>query len=365
MFSATPLFLAGDSLDLPVMRQRVDSVLSAFFREKLTGILGLGLPGEAARVLEEFVTSGGKRLRPLLCGLGWYAATGSPPPEPVIRVAAALELFHSFALIHDDVIDASSTRRGRPTVHVALATRRDRNRGHLDAERAGINAAILVGDLALAWSDELLHAAGLTPPRLAAVLPVLDAMRTELMHGQYLDLTTTGLPGPDVQQALLITHFKTAKYTCERPMHVGAALADDRPALLRELSAYALPLGEAFQLRDDLLGVFGDPSVTGKSCLEDLRAGKNTVLVALALRDAVPGDAAELRSLLGDPGMTEAQAARIREILAACGARHQAEEMIAERHAEALLGLESPASIHPSAVDVLRALAESMTRRFS
>ncbi|QCX82696.1 Octaprenyl-diphosphate synthase (plasmid) [Streptomyces sp. YIM 121038] len=275
--------LCPQPLDLTDVRRHVEKVLEEFLAGKAAAALAHDLPDEAAHMTAKFLAAGGKRLRPILCVLGWQAATAQPPTRAVIRAAAALEMFHAFCLIHDDIIDNSTTRRGAPTMHRTLTARHTAGRHDPPAEHLGASCALLIGDLALAWSGELLHTAGLTGPQLAAVLPVMDTMRTEVIYGQYLDVTATGTPTPDLERALGIIRYKTAKYTIERPLRIGATLAGTSPQLLKELSAYALPLGEAFQLRDDLLGVFGDPKTTGKSRLEDLREGKHTLLVALAL----------------------------------------------------------------------------------
>ncbi|GGU89776.1 geranylgeranyl pyrophosphate synthase [Streptomyces albospinus] len=363
--TTAPVQSVAEPLDLPDLRCRVDAVLHQFLQAKAVKAAARNLPEEGAHVLAEFLVVGGKRLRPVLCALGWQAASGAPPPEPVVRVAAAVEMFHAFCLIHDDIIDQSHTRRGHPTVHRALARQYGAGRPGPLAERLGTACALLIGDLALAWSDELLHTAGLTSRQLTAVVPVMDAMRSEVIHGQYLDVTATGALTADLERALAIIRYKTAGYTVERPLHIGSVLGGARQALLRELSAYALPLGEAFQLRDDLLGVFGDPKVTGKSHLEDLREGKHTVLVALALRDAAPRHAAILRRLVGNPQLTVAEAAQVRDILTVTGARTQVEEMIAERRRQVLRLLASAHSIRPVARQTLRQLADTATRRTS
>ncbi|MFF9481524.1 polyprenyl synthetase family protein [Streptomyces sp. NPDC014733] len=365
MTARDPDTLVPGQLDLEELRRDVDTMLRRFFQSKAAAAATRRLPGQAAQVLKEFLAAGGKRLRPALCGLGWQAATGTPPPPPVVRVAAALEMFHAFCLIHDDIMDNSTTRRGAPTVHRALAQQYAARRPGPLAERLGVSCALLIGDLALVWSSELLHTAGLTSRHLDAVLPVMDAMRTEVIYGQYLDVTATGETTPGLARALAIIRYKTAKYTVERPLHIGAALAGASPSLLEHLSAYGMPLGEAFQLRDDLLGVFGDPASTGKSRLEDLREDKHTVLAALALREASPGQADTLHRLLGNPHLTEAEADTVRSVLTATGARAQVEEMIAKRRERALQALASAPDIHPDARPLLREFADTATRRTS
>ncbi|MFE0062285.1 polyprenyl synthetase family protein [Streptomyces sp. NPDC059003] len=337
--TATSVPEAHAHRDVPGLCRRVDAVFDEFLEDKArTGADG-HMPGEVIQVLRDFLIPGGKRLRPMLCVSGWQAGGGSDCPALVIRVAAALEMVHAFALIHDDVMDRSEIRRGRPTIHRALAVHHaDLNcRG---ADQLGTSGAILVGDLALAWSDELVHTAGLPAERLAAVLSVVDAMRTEVMVGQYLDVTSTpdarAGPGP----ALTVIRYKTAKYTIERPLHIGALLAGADGSVLDALSGFALPLGDAFQLRDDLLGVFGNPVTTGKPNLDDLREGKCTVLVALALRYADADERDILCSLLGNPALTEDGAERIRSVLHRTGAHTMVEEMLRKRQSAAAHALD-------------------------
>lgn len=310
-------------------------------------------------LLEEFMT-GGKRIRPLLTVLGWQAVGGESGTDAVVRVAASLEMFHAFALIHDDIMDDSDTRRGRPTIHRALSDKR----GADHTDRFGLSAAVLLGDLAFAWSDQLLHTAGLTPEQSTAVHPLITEMRTEVMLGQYLDLQATGKLTDDVDATLTVNRYKTAKYTIERPLHIGAALAGATPQALAACTAYALPLGEAFQLRDDLLGVYGNERDTGKSRLDDLRAGKNTTLVALALRAGDTEQIARLHTLLGDAGLDETDAEEIRAIFASTGARDTVERMIDDRYRQALASLDS-APFTTEAVTALKQLAVTATRRNS
>ncbi|MFD5451512.1 polyprenyl synthetase family protein [Streptomyces sp. NPDC127100] len=350
--------ISPDIIDAHTAKSAVDAALLNFLedrrknsgRRQMAGLIDL---------LTEFM-AGGKRIRPALTVLGWQAAGGESGESAVVRVAASLEMFHAFALIHDDVMDDSDTRRGRPTVHRLLAGQGADNR----TERFGLGAAVLLGDLAFAWSDQLLHTAELAPGQLAAVLPLVTEMRTEVMLGQYLDLEATGELTDDIDATLLVNRYKTAKYTVERPLHIGAALAGAGPEAMAACTAYALPLGEAFQLRDDLLGVYGDVRDTGKSRLDDLRAGKNTTLVALALRAGTETQAARLRALIGDPHLDEAGAEEVRGLFAATGARDTVERMIDDRYRQALRALDA-APFTAGAVTELKHLAVTATRRNS
>ncbi|GLX41874.1 geranylgeranyl pyrophosphate synthase [Streptomyces roseochromogenus] len=356
--------VVSELADAAALCGRITTVLEGFLDDKAQEAAKLGMPPEVTQCLRDFVGVGGKRLRPLLCLTGWQAAGGCGTPEAVVGVAASLEMFHTFCLIHDDVMDDSGSRRGAPTVHRRLALRHGPGRSTSAAERVGAGCAILIGDLALCWSGELLHAAGLTTAQLGAVLPLVDEMRSEVMYGQYLDVTTAGRPTTDVERALRIARYKTAKYTVEHPLHIGAAVAGATPAVREALSAYALPVGEAFQLRDDLLGVFGTPEVTGKPALDDLREGKHTVLAALALQRADREQRRTLDSLLGSPALDAAGAAHLRAILTATGARGEVEDMIQTRRAQALRVLDT--APFPSAATVsLRQLADSALVRAS
>ncbi|MGW2600287.1 polyprenyl synthetase family protein [Streptomyces klenkii] len=348
----------------PAVRRRVTVVLDGFLEHKAGTAAKLRMPTEVTECLRDFLAAGGKRLRPLLCVSGWQAAGGHGTPEALIKAAASLEMFHAFCLIHDDVMDNSARRRGAPTVHRRLARHHAHGRTATAARRVGVSGAILVGDLALAWSDELLHAAGLTPCQLDAVRPLINDMRSEVMYGQYLDVTAAGRPTADVEQALRIVRYKTAKYTVEHPLRIGAALAGAPLAVHEALSAYALPVGEAFQLRDDLLGVFGTPEVTGKPSLDDLREGKHTVLIALVLQRADAHQRSVLHTLLGAPRLDEAGGDRIRELLTATGARDVVEDMIGTLRAQALRVLET-APFPPHAAAHLRQLADAATARAS
>ncbi|MEU9336484.1 polyprenyl synthetase family protein [Streptomyces sp. NPDC048290] len=330
--------------DVASLRAAVDSCLSSFLDRKAQDASRSGMPEEVVSLLRDFVLGGGKRLRPLLCFHGWNAAHGRGEPEALVHVAAALEMFHACALIHDDVMDRTDTRRNRPTVHRAVRDRllSGEHRCHDDQlTRRAHSTAVLLGDLALVWSDELFQTAGLSAAQRTAALAVLHQMRTEVMYGQYLDLLSTGCPTTDLAVPLQVIRYKTAKYTIERPLHLGALLAGASQQTLRTLSHYALPLGTAFQLRDDLLGVFGDPAVTGKPAHDDLREGKYTALIVLAMRRAPAEGAARLGRLLGDPLLTDAQAEEARAIISAAGADRATEHMIRRLHEESVQALDS------------------------
>ena len=299
--------------------------------------------------LRSFVLGGGKRLRPAFCHWG-FVGTGGDPTDPLwVEAGAALELLHCFALVHDDVMDGSATRRGLPTVHVAFE-RRHRSAGWRgEARRFGEGAAILVGDLAFVLADRLLAGA----PRPA--WEVWDELRLEVNVGQYLDMLHTAMAAPTVESAQRICTYKTAKYTVERPLHLGAALAgavDD--GTRSALSGYGLPLGEAFQLVDDLLGAFGDPQRTGKPVGDDLREGKPTRLLALALERATGADLDLLATRVGADDLADDEVLAILSVLESTGARAEVESAVGQLAATAL----ERAAALPTTGEACTALAE-------
>ena len=290
----------------------------------------LGVPIGALRAL---IAAGGKRLRPAFCHWAFVGAGGDPADPRVVSAGAALELLHTFALVHDDVMDGSDQRRGLPSVHRASIDRHVALGWQGDARRSGEGAAILVGDFAFVYADLLL---GEIPPAARAVF---DELRIELCVGQYLDLVGTASASRDPDQATRIERYKSSKYTVERPLHLGAALAGAGADVQDALTAVGLPLGEAFQLRDDLLGVFGDSTVTGKPVGDDLREGKLTPLIAAGTaRVDVTGRDALAR--VGALDLTADEVAAIQEALVASGAVAEIEDRIALRVDEALAALE-------------------------
>ena len=327
--------------------------------------------GTALDALTAFVLGGGKRLRPTFAWWGWRAAGGDPAgsdAEGVLRAVASLELIQACALVHDDLIDSSDSRRGSPTVHVAFA-KQHADAGWLGQPGAfGQAAAVLIGDLALAWADDMFADAPLPAAVLAPARPAWRAMRTEVLAGQYLDVRTQATGDASVEAALRIDKLKTAAYTVARPLHLGAALGGADPVLVEELRAFGTDLGVAFQLRDDLLGVFGDPSVTGKPAGDDLREGKRTLLVALGLEHARERDrTAEYRTIdaaVGNADLTESQVEQVRQALHDVEAPAAVERRIEELTASALAALRRAAPAEPAAERLVE-LAAKATRRTS
>lgn len=356
---------ASDSVDL---RARIQRVVDTFLTEQAALMATVG--PDIAPLVESVTAllSGGKRLRPAFCYWGWRGAapieqiTDQSFDAGVVQAASALEFLQACALIHDDVMDGSDTRRGAPSAHRQFAAI---HRGHQwvgDSERFGEGAAILLGDLCLSWADELLLTAALPQANLSSAKRIYNEMRTELMAGQYLDLLEQARGGGSVERALTVVRYKSAKYTIERPLHIGAAIANAPESVFAAYTGYGLPLGEAFQLRDDILGVFGDPEVTGKPAGDDLREGKRTVLIAIASERASAAQLQELRENLGDQHLQIEGVITLREIIENTGALAYTEKLIDELLEQSLTALQTP-ELDPTAVAALTDLAHAATRR--
>jgi len=352
---------------LEEIRRDVGAALASFLARQQTILRGVGDDLEPFLAAIEGLLAAGKRLRPAFCYWGWRSASGQNCPE-ILATAAALELLQASALVHDDVMDASDTRRGRPAVH------RQFESWHAGAARSGspgqfgTGAAILIGDLLLTWANELYWSGGLPPDVLAGGAPVWARVQTELAAGQFLDLLSQVNASTSVADALRVITYKTAKYTTERPLELGATLAaavsqePESASITRALARYGAPLGIAFQLRDDLLGVFGDPDRTGKPVGGDISEGKRTVLMAVARQRASPRQAAILDRHLGDRSLTVDAVAEVRAVMTDTGALAECEDLIAAYRKEAVAALDG-APIPADAMAALTALADIVTDR--
>ncbi|GID32087.1 geranylgeranyl diphosphate synthase type I [Paractinoplanes brasiliensis] len=349
-------------LEAADLRARVDKALAAFLGEQRARLIGIDPALSAvAEALEDFVLKGGKRLRPAFAYWGFRGAGGADS-DRVVAAVAALELVQASALIHDDLMDRSDTRRGEPSVHRRFEARHSAAGWRGGAAAFGDSAAVLLGDLALVWSDELLHTSGLGPGELTRARPVFDEMRTEVTVGQYLDVLTQATADTSLDRAGKVARFKSAKYTVERPLLLGAAMAGADAQLCAAYSGFGLPLGEAFQLRDDVLGVFGDPAQTGKPAGDDLREGKRTYLVAAAFAALGEKERAELDAGLGDQGLDDARVERLRALIRDSGALTATERRIDELMTASLAALDA-APVEAEAREVLHRLADAATRR--
>ncbi|HEX2026449.1 MAG TPA: polyprenyl synthetase family protein [Nitriliruptorales bacterium] len=307
--------------EVAALRAELDSALGTHVQQ-ITGRLprlhpALELLGEELRA---FVAAGGKRLRPLFLVVG-YQAAGGRDPGAVLGPALALELVHTCALVHDDLVDGAATRRGRPAAHVAFAERYRADGWRADAAEFGRAAALLLGDLAFVVADELfIQSTGeVAVDRLLTAFRTFTTMREELTAGQYLDVVAAHRRDPSPDLALAVAGYKSARYSVARPLEIGAILAAGQGTVSRGLVQVGVPLGQAFQLRDDVLGVFGAEERTGKSTLSDLAEGKRTLLVALTAERLDAAGRARLERLLGRRDLSVAEADEIRALMRASG----------------------------------------------
>ena len=346
-------------LDEADLRSRIQQTLESFIADHSEVVAGISADADPLIGSLAAMVSGGKRLRPAFAYWGMRSAGGTDS-EAAVRAFAALEFLQACALIHDDVMDASDTRRGMPAVHKQFELLHRDEQWHGDAAAFGAGAAILIGDLALSWADELIYTSGLSQDELARVKPVYDVMRTELMAGQYLDLLEQARRSASVEQAKTVIRFKSAKYTIERPLLIGAAVANASAEHQQALSTYGLALGEAFQLRDDVLGVFGDSATTGKPAGDDLRERKQTVLLALALDDAQR--ALRISQLMESDHLNSGDIAELQVLIRKSGAIDEVERMIDDAVETALNAI---ADFDDTSRQALTELAIMSTRRES
>ncbi len=310
------------------------------------------------------LTRGGKRLRPLFAYWGFLGAGGDPSSPDAVQLGAALELFQAAALIHDDIIDNSDTRRGRPSVHKHFEAQHQSLGLSGSAEHYGMASAILTGDLCLSLSEELFAS---IPSVNVPTREIFNRMRTQVMAGQYLDVLEESAgpaydPAEAVKRARTIVRFKSAKYSTENPFLLGGALAQASAPLLESYSAFALPLGEAFQLRDDVLGVFGDPAITGKPAGDDLREGKRTELIAHALSLTTAANQDFIQARLGATDLSDAEVQKLSEILRDSGALEATEQSISELTEQSLEAL-GKIPVSSLALGGMKFLSDAVTKR--
>ena len=340
---ALPNVMSTTTCDaLTPIRGPVDAVLSRFLSTRTTELNEVD-PALAvvAREITDLVAAGGKRLRPAFVYWG-HRASGADHEPAVAQLAAAVEMLHTFALLHDDVMDRALTRRGRAVASRGFTLAHEADRLEGDGEWFGTSAAILAGDLAFVWADQLLEAATLDNLAMTRVREVFTTLRVEVMAGQYLDLRLDGATCADPDAARRVAVLKSGRYTVTRPLELGLAAATAaRPdsRVDTALARYGDAIGLAFQLRDDVLGLFGDPSTTGKSNADDLRAGKRTLLMLRAMALATPAQGAFLTRSLGDRDLDDEGAERCREIVERSGALASVETLLRHQHEAALSGL--------------------------
>ena len=347
--------------------QAVSQRLERFVAARVAEAADAGPLARPILELSAATLQGGKRLRAAFCYWGWRAVTDASDTAEIVAAAASLEVFHAAALVHDDIIDNSDTRRGRPATHRAFEAAHLAGRWTGDAAAYGRSSAILVGDLLVAWSDDLFEEGIADAPadRARAARRQYADMRRDVTVGQYLDIAAETVPAPEDEQldrALLVASFKSARYSVQQPLLIGAAIGGARAEQHEALRAFGHPVGMAFQLRDDVLGVFGDSAATGKPSGDDLREGKRTALIAFARQELPASVRRTLDELLGDPDLDDGQVRMLQDTIRDSGALDRVEELIASYAREADRAL-SGAPLDNAAVGALRDLARAAVDR--
>lgn len=348
--------------------QAVDKCLKEFLdakREELTEIDPVVVA--ALDKVEQFILGGGKRLRPVFLWTAFVGAGGletDEDPWAVLRVASALELIQACALIHDDIIDSSDTRRGMPTIHRVIEREHAAANFRGLSDHYGRSVAILLGDLTLAWADDMVWSAGLSFEAMKRIMKPWALMRTQVISGQILDIAVEAAADERIEEAEKINRFKTATYTVEHPLNLGASLAGADEATISALRTFGIDIGIAYQLRDDMLGVFGKPEVTGKPAGDDLREGKRTVLFGTALELADANDPEAAKALRAGIGTVTEQADidALAELVAATGAPEKVEQRITALYDQGMAALDS-ITLKGNAAGVLKELATNSVRR--
>ena len=336
---------------------------------------------DAIDILADFTLNGGKRVRPTFAWAGVRAGLETSDAQPnshlatlkqegltangLLTAICSLEFIQACALIHDDIIDKSDTRRGHPTVHRRFETQHEQQNWAGESNHYGISQAILVGDLALAWADDMFMQAEVGMPALQRCRDAWRSMRSEVISGQMLDIALEANGSEHVQDSMDVITYKTASYTVARPLHIGACLTGASDELIRQLQSIGHDIGVAFQLRDDQLGVFGDPKITGKPSGDDLRSGKRTTLINVALEQASESQTRTLRNNLGRiaPGAEgEPTVNDMREIIEKTGAAARVENLI-EQHSTSAIDTITGAGLSRELTDELISFANRLTHR--
>ncbi|WP_326548918.1 polyprenyl synthetase family protein [Mycolicibacterium sp. ND9-15] len=353
------LMTAGFPVWRDAMRREVLRSLADFVATQISDDLNAAGVDIATDVLRDFV-DGGKCVRSTFAYLGWLCNADDDPGA--LRAAASFELLHAFALLQDDVMDGSALRRGRPAAHVRF-TQWHRERALSGSpERFGEAAAVLLGDLCLVWAQQMMRESGIGDHALTRAWPRYDAMRTELAVGQFADLVNDAAEFPEWQQVLDVLRRKSGRYTVRRPLEIGAEMAGCAPGVLVLLGDYGEAVGEAFQLRDDVLGIFGSPEITGKPAGSDLFEHKATSVVVAAYRLANGSLRRELTQLMSTSDLSDADVRRWRKLIVASGAVEWIEQLIRSRLTRALDTIDS-GPLDPLIRTALADMATACTER--
>lgn len=300
-------------------KREFDKQLLAYLSEKKSAAVEINT--ETAVLVEEirrFSENGGKRVRPAFMFSG-YVAAGGQAYEAILFATLSVELLHTFALIHDDIIDNSSLRRGELTTHKQFEKIHKEKNLQGNGKEYGLSSAILAGDLALSFAEEILTSAPFPQERLRRARYFFDQMKMQVLYGEYLDVLGGFQKSLNEDQVLQILEYKTAKYTVERPLHIGAVLAGADFEILETFSRYGIPFGQAFQMQDDLVGSFASEKEIGKPSDSDIKEGKKTLLLVKAYERATKSQKKILDAVVGNKNSSQEEVDKVRKIMKETG----------------------------------------------
>ncbi len=344
-------------------KSQIDPFLNAYFEEKLRE--ASSIDPEVVVLVEEirrFVQNGGKKIRPAFTYAG-YVACGGRSHDAILYASSAIEMMHGFALIHDDIIDKADLRRDNPSVHRVFEDFHKKRNFTGSPEDFGLAAAILAGDLALSFADELLNDAPFPAERIRRAKNYFDLNKKQVILGEYLDVLAPVRKQISEADVLKILEYKTAKYTIERPMHIGAILAGAEEDILQGFSSYAVPLGQAFQIQDDILGTFSTEEIIGKPVDSDIKEGKKTLLVVKTYEFCDKKDKKLLNSVLGNKHAQPGDINRVRSIMRSCGALQYTQELAARLINKAKEGIYNVKLVEEGKNYLLQAADYLLTRK--
>jgi len=326
---------------MAVEKGNIEREISAFFERERAACPSRPEFQTMLDALEEFTQRGGKRIRSVLLLMG-YLSAGGDELDKARRAAVSMELVQDLMLIHDDLIDSSPERRGRPSFHMVYEGMHEKNGYRGDPSEFGRNMALIGGDLAESLANRALLSSGFPPKRLRDAMSCQACMVRDTGLGQLLDVMSQAAPGWTEEMVLMVHRYKTARYTFEGPLHIGAHLAGAKARQLRALSEYAIPVGTAFQITDDIIGFFGDPKRGGASDISDIREGKRTMLIVKALEVCEGKERAEIESALSNKALSVKEAERIRGIVRSSGSVDYSKMMADELTREGIKALDGP-----------------------
>jgi len=342
-------------------KRLVEKELDLFFKDKLEKADKIDPSSkQMIELLKEFTLRGGKRLRAALVYYG-YRCFSNKNLKEIIKASVTMELIQSYLLIHDDIIDNDDLRRNGPTLHISYKNIAKRKYKKIDSNHFGLSMAILAGDICAAFANEIMAKLKIKEKNKIQALNVLNHSLHHVIYGQVLDVLSELriITNKDIEK---IHRLKTATYTIESPLHIGALLAGAKQKHLKTLSNYAIPLGKAFQIKDDILGMFGEKEKVGKPVGSDIKEGKKNLLILKALESATPAQRQAIEEALGNQDLTKNQLNQVRAIVIKTGSLSYSQNLAKNLVKKAKSAIKS-AKFRPVGKNFLLKIADYIEKR--